>query len=82
MPTMRLEYVCRSGFLMTYGPNLRDSYAHLATYVDKIFKGARPTDLPVELPTSIEFVINAKTPRAIGVAILQPMLLRANAVIG
>jgi len=70
-----------SGFLMTYGPNLRDSYAHLASYVDKILKGARPADLPVELPTSVEFVINAKTARAIGVKLPQAMLLRADSVI-
>ena len=70
-----------SGFLMTYGPNLSASYAHLATYVDKILKGARPADLPVELPTSIEFVINAKTAKAIGVKFPQAMLLRADRVI-
>ena len=56
-----------SGFLMTYGPNLRDCYALLAVYVDKLLKGAKPADLPVELPTSVEFVINAKTAKAIGV---------------
>ena len=70
-----------SGFLMTYGPNLRDSYAHLATYVDKILKGAKPADLPVELPTSVEFVINTKTAKAIGVKLPQAMLLRADSVI-
>jgi len=70
-----------SGFLLTYGPNLSASYAHLATYVDKILKGARPADLPVELPTSIEFVINAKTAKAIGVKFPQAMLLRADRVI-
>ena len=70
-----------SGFLMTYGPNLRDSYAHLATYVDKILKGAKPADLPVELPTSVEFVINAKTSKAIGAKLPQAMLLRADRVI-
>lgn len=70
-----------SGFLITYGPNLRASYAHLATYVDKILKGARPADLPVELPTAIELVINAKTARAIGVKVPQAMLLRADRVI-
>lgn len=70
-----------SGFLMTYGPNLDDCYAHLATYVDRIFKGARPGDLPVEFPTSVEFVINAKTARAIGVRIPHPMFVRANRVI-
>lgn len=70
-----------SGFLMTYGPNLRDSYAHLATYVDKILKGAKPAELPVELPASVEFVINAKTARAIGVKPSQAMLLRADRII-
>ena len=70
-----------SGFLMTYGPNLNESYAHLATYVDKILKGARPADLPVELPTSVEFVINARTARAIGVKLPRPMLARANSII-
>jgi len=71
-----------SGFLMTYGPNLGASYAHLATYVDKILKGAKPADLPVELPTSVEFVINARTAKAIGVKLPQAMLLRADRVIG
>jgi len=70
-----------SGFLMTYGPNLNDSYAHLATYVDRILKGAKPADLPVELPTSVEFVINAKTAKAIGVKLPQALLLRADRVI-
>lgn len=70
-----------SGFLLTYGPNLRDSYAHLASYVDKILKGAKPADLPVELPTSVEFVINARTAKAIGIQLPQAMLLRANSVI-
>ena len=70
-----------SGFLLTYGPNLRDSYAHLASYVDKILKGAKPADLPVELPTSVEFVINARTAKAIGIQLPQAMLLRANSII-
>ncbi len=70
-----------SGFLMTYGPNLRDTYAHLAVFVDKILKGAKPADLPVELPTSVEFVINAKTAKAIGVKLPQAMLVRADSVI-
>lgn len=70
-----------SGFLMSYGPNLRDSYAHLATYVDKIIKGAKPADLPIELPTSVEFVVNAKTAKAIGVKLPPAMLIRADRVI-
>lgn len=70
-----------SGFLMTYGPNLRDCYAHLASFVDKILRGAKPGDLPIELPTSVEFVVNAKTARAIGVRLPPPMLVRADRVI-
>src|SRR4029453_6448860 len=70
-----------SGFLMTYGPNLRDSYAHLATYVDKIIKGAKPADLPIELPTSVEFVVNARTAKTIGVKLPTAMLVRADRVI-
>jgi putative ABC transport system substrate-binding protein len=74
------EYA-ESGFLMTYGPNLRDSYAHLAVYVDKILRGARPADLPVELPTSVQFVVNARTAKALGLTIPKELLLRADEVI-
>jgi putative ABC transport system substrate-binding protein len=70
-----------SGFLMSYGPNLDDSYAYLATFVDKILKGAKPADLPVELPKTVEFVINARTARAIGVKVPPAMLVRADRVI-
>ena len=70
-----------SGFLMSYGPNLRDCYAHLAGFVDKILRGAKPGDLPIELPTSVEFVVNAKTARAIGVRLPPAMLVRADRVI-
>ena len=70
-----------AGFLMSYGPNLRTSYAHLATYVDKILRGSKPSDLPVELPTSVEFIVNAKTAKAIGIKLPQAMLLRADRVV-
>ena len=70
-----------SGVLMTYGPNLDKSYAHLATYIDKILKGAKPADLPMELPTSVELAINAKTAKAIGIKLPQSVLVRADKII-
>jgi len=69
------------GNLMTYGPVLSDVYRRLATHVDRIRKGAKPGDLPVELPTKLEFVINAKTANALGIAIPPGMLVRADVVI-
>ena len=70
-----------AGNLMSYGPNLQDVYRRLAIYVDKISKGAKPAELPVELPTSVEMVVNLKAAKALGVAIQQSVLLRANRVI-
>src|SRR5215467_4091524 len=70
-----------SGNLMTYGPNLRESYRRLAYYVDKILKGAKPSELPVELPMKLEFVINLKTAKQIGLTIPQSVLYRADKVI-
>jgi len=69
------------GGLMTYGPDLRDQYRQAATYVDKIFKGTKPADLPVQQPTKIEFLINVKTAQAIGLVIPAPILLRADEII-
>lgn len=70
-----------SGNLMSYGPNLRDVFRRLATYVDKIYKGAKPAELPVELPTTVELVINMKTAKALGIKIPQSILVRADRVI-
>ena len=70
-----------NGFLMTFGPNLRASYRALARYVDRVLRGAKPEDLPVELPRTVELVLNARTARALGITIPDAVRLRADRVI-
>src|SRR5262249_3073252 len=82
LPTMHpLREHVEAGSLMAYGPDLRDLFRRAATYVDRVLKGAKPGDMPVEQPTKFEFAINVKTAKALGLTIPPLLLLRADQVL-
>jgi putative ABC transport system substrate-binding protein len=73
--------VARDGGLLSYGVDQLDNFRRAATYVDPILRGAKPADLPVQLPTKFEMVVNLKTAKSLGLTVPQSILLRADEVI-
>jgi putative ABC transport system substrate-binding protein len=76
-----LAYFARDGGLFSYGPDQVDTWRRSATYVDRILRGAKPAELPVQLPVKYEMVVNLKTAKALGLTVPQSILLRADEVI-
>jgi putative ABC transport system substrate-binding protein len=82
MPAVYFDrYFVTDGGLLSYGPNLLDNYPRAAEYVDRILKGEKPGDLPVQAPTKYEMVINLKTAKSLGLTVPDTLLARADEVI-
>jgi len=75
-----IEYVTVGG-LMSYGPDPREVFRHTATFVDRVLRGAKPADLPVEQPTTLKLAVNLKTAHALGLSLPQSVLVRADEII-
>jgi putative ABC transport system substrate-binding protein len=71
----------QTGALLSFGPNLDEMVRRAATYVDQIFKGSKPADLPVQQPSRFELAVNLKTAKALGIEIAQSLVVRADVVI-
>src|SRR5262249_1705442 len=82
LPTMYTQReAVEAGGLMSYGPNFPDLFRRAADFVDKILRGAKPADIPVEQPTKFDLVINLMTAQAVGLTLPEPLLARADEVI-
>ena len=76
-----LSVFARDGGLLSYGPDVVDTFRRAASYVNRILRGAKPGDLPVQFPTKFEMAVNLKTAKALGLTVPQSILLRADEVI-